>query len=493
MKKNKNIMILGTSSGAGKSITAAGLCRVFYKDGWKVTPFKAQNMALNSYVTKDGLEIGRSQGVQAVACKIEPEGYMNPLLLKPCGNNQIQIILNGKPVGNMSGYDFSKEKPKYKEHILKAYKKTEKFDICVLEGAGSPVEINIKENDLVNMGMAEMADAPVILVADIDRGGIFASVVGTMVLLEPHERERVKGIIINKFRGRKDMLLSGIEKLEEIIKVPVLGIVPYFDVDIEDEDRVTERLRKEKGKAINVAVINLNHLSNFTDIDPLKKQEDVGVSYTDNPYELDDADIIIIPGSKNTISDMEFIREKGIDKKIKELHQKGKIIIGICGGFQILGKELCDKEGVEGNPRTVKGVGLFNMTTVFSEGKTTTQYRGKLKNTEGILQGMDGCEIFGYEIHQGISFSETENSLTDDKFIKAIVKENIFGTYIHGIFENNCITERILNIVREKKGMSYKFLKESYEEYREKQFDKLEKIMRENIDIEKIYEIIFKK
>ena len=240
MKKNKNLMILGTSSGAGKSITAAGLCRIFYKDGYSVTPFKAQNMALNSFVTKEGLEIGRSQSVQAAACKIEPKGYMNPLLLKPCGNNQIQIILNGKPIGNMSGYDFSKEKPKFKKYILEAYKNTEKFDICVLEGAGSPVEINIKENDLVNMGMAEMADAPVILVADIDRGGVFASVVGTMVLLEPHERERVKGAIINKFRGRKDMLLSGIEKLEEIIKVPVLGVVPYFEVDIEDEDRVTE-------------------------------------------------------------------------------------------------------------------------------------------------------------------------------------------------------------------------------------------------------------
>ena len=295
-------------------------------------------MALNSFVTKDGLEIGRSQSVQAAACRIEPRGYMNPLLLKPCGNNQIQIILNGKPIGNMSGYDFSKEKPKFKKYILEAYKNTEKFDICVLEGAGSPVEINIKENDLVNMGMAEMADAPVILTADIDRGGVFASVVGTMVLLEPHERERVKGVIINKFRGRKDMLLSGIEKLEEIIKVPVLGVVPYFEVDIEDEDRVTEKLKKEKESIVNISVINLKHLSNFTDFDPLKKINGVSVSYADYPYEIENSDIIIIPGSKNTISDMEFLKEKGFDKKIKEFFQKGKIIIGICGGFQILGK-----------------------------------------------------------------------------------------------------------------------------------------------------------
>ena len=493
MRKNKNLMILGTSSGAGKSITAAGLCRIFYKDGYSVIPFKAQNMALNSFVTKEGLEIGRSQSVQAAACKIEPKGYMNPLLLKPCGNNQIQIILNGKPIGNMSGYDFSKEKPKFKKYILEAYKNTEKFDICVLEGAGSPVEINIKENDLVNMGMAEMADAPVILVADIDRGGVFASVVGTMVLLEPYERERVKGVIINKFRGRKDMLLSGIEKLEEIIKVPVLGVVPYFEIDIEDEDRVTEKLKKEKESIVNISVINLKHLSNFTDFDPLKKINGVSVSYADYPYEIENSDIIIIPGSKNTISDMEFLKEKGFDKKIKELSQRGKIIIGICGGFQILGKEIRDDKGAEGIPKTCEGLGLLNITTVFADEKTLTQYEGRLKNTSGILENLDGEEIYGYEIHQGVSFSETEISITEDKFLKAVVKDNVFGTYIHGIFENNSVTEKIINAVREKKGYSPEKLKETFEEYREKEFDKLEKIMRENLDIKKIYEIMFKK
>lgn len=492
MKKNKNIMILGTSSGAGKSITTAGLCRVFYKDGYSVTPFKAQNMALNSYVTKDGLEIGRSQGVQAVACNIEPQGYMNPLLLKPSGNNTIQIILNGKPFGNMSGYDFSKEKPKFKKYILEAYKNTEKFDICVLEGAGSPVEINIKENDLVNMGMAEMADAPVILVADIDRGGVFASIVGTMVLFEPYERERVKGVIINKFRGRKDMLMSGIEKLEEIIKVPVLGVVPYFNVDIEDEDRVTEKLKKEKNNIINISVINLRHLSNFTDMDPLKKIEDVSISYVDNAYELDNSDIIIIPGSKNTIDDVKLMKEKGIDKKIKELHKKGKIIIGICGGFQTLGKTLKDNDGIEGVVREVEGLGLLDMTTIFYKEKITAQYEGVLKNTSGILEGIDGTKIHGFEIHHGVSFSENEKPITDDKFLKAVVKDNVFGTYVHGIFENNSVTDKILNIVREKKGYSTKKLKETFEEYREKEFDKLEKIMRENIDIEKIYKIMEK-
>ncbi len=490
MKKHKNIMILGTSSGAGKSITAAGLCRIFYKDGHRVTPFKAQNMALNSFVTKEGLEIGRSQGVQAAACKIEPSGYMNPLLLKPCGNNMIQVILNGKPAGNMSGYEFFKEKPKYKKDIMKAYEKAREYEICVLEGAGSPVEINIKENDLVNMGMAEMADAPVILVADIDRGGVFASIVGTMVLLEPEERKRVKGIIINKFRGKKESLLSGIEKLEKMINVPVLGIVPYCDVDIEDEDRVTDKLRKKTGGIINIAVINLNHLSNFTDMDPLKKIDDVNIAYIDEAYELEDADIIIIPGSKNTIHDMELIKEKGIDKKILELHKKGKIIIGICAGFQILGKELKDMQGIEGKTEIINGLGLLDTETVFLDGKMTTQYEGYFKNTSGILKGLDGEKIHGFEIHHGVSFSDTETPLTDDSFIKAVVKDNIFGTYIHGIFENNAVTDRILNIVREKKGISEKYLKETFEEYREKEFDKLEKVMRENIDIDKIYEIL---
>ena len=490
MKKNKNIMILGTSSGAGKSMIATGLCRVFYKDGYSVTPFKAQNMALNSFVTKEGFEIGRSQGVQAAACDIEGKAYMNPLLLKPCGNNMIQVILNGKPFKNMSGYEFLHEKLNFKKDIQEAYKETENFDICVLEGAGSPVEINIKDNDIVNMGMAEMADAPVIVVADIDRGGVFASIVGTMVLLEPSERERVKGIIINKFRGKKESLLSGIEKLEKMINVPVLGVVPYSDVDIEDEDRVTDKLRQKTGGNINITVINLNHLSNFTDMDPLKKISDVNISYIDEAYQLENADIVIIPGSKNTMHDMAVMREKGIDKKILELYKKGKIIIGICGGFQILGRELRDGRNIEGNIEKILGLGIFDTETVFMEKKITCQYEGMLKDTCGILQGLDGEKIHGFEIHHGVSFTEKEMPITYDSELKALVKDNVFGTYVHGIFENNVITERILNIVREKKGISKENLKQTFDEYREIQFDKLEKIMRGNIDIKAIYKIM---
>lgn len=490
MKKNKNIMILGTSSGAGKSIITTGLCRVFHQDGYKVTPFKSQNMALNSFVTKDGCEIGRSQGVQALACGIEPNGYMNPILLKPCGNNTIQVILNGKSIGNMSGYDFFNEKIKLKKDIRSAYEKTKDFDICVLEGAGSPVEINIKENDIVNMGMAEMVDAPVILVADIDRGGVFASVVGTMYLLEPHEKKRVKGIIINKFRGKKDILFSGLKKLEEIINVPVIGVVPYEDIDIEDEDRVTYKMEKNEDGKINISVINLKHLSNFTDIDPLKKISDVNIRYVDNPNELKNSDIVIIPGSKNTIDDMKMIKEKNLDKKIDELKEKGKIIIGICGGFQILGEKIEDISGVEGKKDSINGLGYFKMNTVFSYEKIVTQYEGIFTNTSGILKGLDGIKFSGYEIHNGKSFSDEEISITKDKNLKSVVKGNIFGTYIHGIFENNIITDKILNIVREQKGLSKENNRESFEEYREKQFDKLADIIRKNVDMKKIYEIV---
>lgn len=300
----------------------------------------------------------------------------------------------------------------------------------------------------------------------------------------------MKGIIINKFRGKKESLESGIKKLEELTGVPVLGIVPYGNIDIEDEDRVTDKLRKLTDGTINIAVINLNHLSNFTDMDPLKRIKDVNIDYIDEPYELDKADIIIIPGSKNTIHDMEIMREKKMDIKIKELYERGKIIIGICAGFQILGKTLKDMQGIEGNIQISQGLGILDIDTVFLDGKMTTQYKGELKNTSGILEGLDGEKIEGFEIHHGASFTKTETKLTDDTFVKAVVKENVFGTYIHGIFENNRITEKILNIVREKKGISELKLKETFEEYREKEFDKLEKLLRENLDIEKIYEII---
>ncbi|MGL6115710.1 MAG: cobyric acid synthase [Cetobacterium sp.] len=492
MKKHKNIMVVGTSSGAGKSITVTGLCRAFLKDGYSVAPFKSQNMALNSYITKSGHEMGRAQAVQALACEIDCEYYMNPILLKPTGDRRIQVILNGKSIGNMNGFEYGKTKGTLRKDILEAYGKIkDNYDICVLEGAGSPVEINIKDDDIVNMGMAEMVDAPVILVADIDRGGVFASIVGTLQLMEPEERARVKGVIINKFRGSVDILKPGLEKLEEIIKIPVLGVMPYFDLDIEDEDGLTERFNKKslKNKNIRVSVIKLKHISNFTDLDALGAIEDVEINYVTSFHELGNEDLIVIPGSKNTIDDLKIIKENGIAQEIIKSSRKGTPIVGICGGFQILGQKVLDPHGIEGDIEELPGLGLLDVETIMEKEKMTTQYSGKIENSQGILEGLDGAPIKGYEIHQGVTISH-EAAVTGDKRIVAVVKENIFGTYIHGIFDNKEITDEILNKIRRKKGLEEKFSQMTFEEYRMGELDKLEKIFRENVDMERVYEIL---
>lgn len=492
MRNHKNIMIVGTSSGAGKSITVTGLCRAFLKDGYRVAPFKSQNMALNSYITKSGHEMGRAQAVQAMACEIECEYYMNPILLKPTGDRRIQVILNGKSIGNMNGFEYGKNKGNLKKDILEAYSKIEKnYDICVLEGAGSPVEINIKDDDIVNMGMAEMVDAPVILVADIDRGGVFASIVGTLQLMEPEERARVKGVIINKFRGSVDILKPGLDKLEEIIKTPVLGVMPYFDLDIEDEDGLTDRFKKikEKNKNIKVSVIKLKHISNFTDLDALGAVDDVEINYVTSFNEIGDEDLIVIPGSKNTIDDLKIIKENGMGQEIIKASRKGTPIVGICGGFQILGEKVLDPYGIEGDIKELPGLGLLDTITIMEKEKRTIQYSGKLKNCKGLVEGLDGVEIKGYEIHQGVTESEKE-TLTEDKEIVAMVKENIFGTYIHGIFDNKEFTDGILNKIRKKKGLSEKYSEMTFHEYRMGELDKLEKLIRENINMEEVYKIL---
>lgn len=489
--KHKNIMIVGTSSGAGKSITVTGLCRVFYKDGYRVSPFKSQNMALNSYISKTGGEMGRAQVVQAMASGIEPEAYMNPILLKPTTARKIQVIVNGKSIGNMSGKEYGTFKTSLKKDIMRSYDYIrENYDISVIEGAGSPVEINIKEEDIANMGMAEMADAPVILVADIDRGGVFASVYGTIMLMTPEERARVKGVIINKFRGDVGILRSGLKKLEELTGVPVIGVMPYSDIDIEDEDSLTDRFKNSKdNKGIKISVIKLKHISNFTDIDPLSIQEDVSINYVTSPSEIGEEDMIIIPGSKNTIDDLKDIKDRGIATEIIKASRNGKIIVGICGGFQILGERVKDPYGIESDIKEIPGLGILDTETVMEKEKNTVQYSGKFINTKGVLEGLDEVEIKGYEIHQGVT-SGTESSVTDDNHIVAVVKDNIFGTYLHGIFDNEKVTRTILNKIREKKGMEQLGEGITFDEYREREFDKLEKIVRENIDIKKIYEIL---
>lgn len=490
--KHRNIMIVGTSSGAGKSITVAGLCRALTKDGLKVSPFKSQNMALNSFVTKSGLEMGRAQVVQAAACKIDPEAYMNPILLKPTTDRKIQVIVNGKSIGNMSGIEYGKFKTSLKPEIMKSYNYIkENYDISVIEGAGSPVEINIKGEDIANMKMAEMADAPVILVADIDRGGVFASIYGTIMLMPPEERARVKGVIINKFRGDVNILKPGLKEIEDLTGVPVIGVMPYSNIDIEDEDSVTERFKKLQGKkGINISVIKLRHISNFTDIDALRIVEDVNIKYITSADEMGEEDIIVIPGTKNTIDDLKEIKDNGIATEIIKASKNGKVVIGICGGFQMMGEKIKDPYGIESEIKEIPGLGLLELETIMEKEKNTLQYEGELKNCFGILEGLDGEKIKGYEIHQGVTLGE-ERKVTEDERVVAVAKgDNIFATYLHGIFDNEKVTRTILNKVREKKGIETQIEGITFDEYRERELDKLEKIFRENIDMEKIYKIL---
>lgn len=485
-------MVVGTSSGAGKSITVTALCRVLTKDGYKVSPFKSQNMALNSFVTKSGLEMGRAQVVQAYACMIEPEAYMNPILLKPTTDRKIQIIVNGKSIGNMSGIEYGKFKTSLKPEIMKSYDYIrENYDISILEGAGSPVEINIKGEDIANMKMAEMADSPVILVADIDRGGVFASIYGTIMLMSEKERARVKGVIINKFRGDIKILKSGLEEIEKLTGVPVIGVMPYTNVDIEDEDSVTERFKRfQKKKGINISVIKLKHISNFTDIDALRMVEDINIKYINSVDEMGEEDIIIIPGTKNTIDDLKELKDNGIATEIIKASKNGKVIIGICGGFQMLGEKIKDPYGIESEIKEIPGLGLLELETVMEKEKNTTQYEGKLSNCTGLLEGLEGEEIKGYEIHQGVTFGNESKVNDEDRIVTVVKGENIFATYLHGIFENEKITRNILNKVRAKKGIELQMKGITFDEYREQQLDKLEKIFRENVDIDKIYEIL---
>ena len=505
MKKHKNIMIFGTGSNVGKSIIATGLCRIFYQDGYRVAPFKSQNMALNSFITKSGKEMGRAQVVQAEAAKIEPEVFMNPILLKPTTDKKSQVIVNGKVYKNMDAREYFAFKHNLKKEITRAYNYIrENYDICVLEGAGSPAEINLKEDDIVNTGMAEMADTPVILVADIDRGGVFAAIYGTIMLLEESERVRIKGVIINKFRGDKSLLSNGIEMIEKLTNVPVLGVVPYVKLGIEEEDSLgIDKYNEKKDAKIKISVIKLKHISNFTDIDALSHYSDVSLKYVKSANELGNEDVIIIPGSKNTIEDMKDLVEKDMARKIIRLAKSGTVIFGICGGFQILGQKITDLNNLESNLREISGLGLLPIETVIETEKITAQYENTLKNLSGILSGMENVKINGYEIHQGYSYLENgdksknlkeiqKNCIFGEKKLKGMMRENVIGTYIHGIFDNFEFTNSFLNKIRENKGLEYVDKKFSYSEYKDREYDKLAKVLRENIDIEKIYEIIEK-
>ena len=501
----KKIMLQGTASNVGKSIITTGLCRIFKQDGYNVIPFKSQNMALNSFITKEGLEMGRAQVSHAEACGIDPIADMNPILLKPNGNNKSQVIVRGKVVGDMSSKEYHEYKLQLTEVLGDIFEEfEEKYDVVVMEGAGSCAEINLMERDISNMGMAEIANAPVIIIGDIDRGGVFASLAGTMLLLPDEYKKRVKGVIINKFRGRKELLDSGIKMLEDIIKVPVLGVLPYTDIKIEEEDSVTTRFKQKINKGdIHIEVVRTPHMSNFTDFNIFETQEDVSLRYVDFGESFGDPDIVIIPGTKSTIDDLMFLRKNGLENQIKELHRRGKLIIGICGGYQMLGKVLKDPYHVENDLEEVEGIGLLDVETTFELEKTTTQVKAILdENFHGYLENLSGKEVSGYEIHMGITKrNENSNNFVTVKQkleqkvnyqVGSVNKEcNVFGTYLHGIFDDIDFTRTILNNIRKMKNLEpIESNVKSFKEFKNQQYDKLADYLREHLDMEKIYEIM---
>lgn len=492
--KKANLMIVGTSSGAGKSLFVTALCRIFYKDKYKVSPFKSQNMALNSYITKDGKEMGRAQVVQAEASGLEPDVNMNPILLKPSTMNKIQIIVCGKSIGNMSGVEYNQYKKNLIPILKETYSKIEnENDIVIIEGAGSPAEINIKEEDISNFAMARIVDAPVILVADIDRGGVFASIYGTIMLLKEEDRKRIKGIVINKFRGNKEVLKLGFEIIENLTGVKTLGVIPYTNIDIEDEDSLSEKYKSFKlnknSNKIKISVIKLKHISNATDIDALSIYNDVEIQFVAERSQIGNEDLIIIPGSKNTIDDLKWLKESGIAEEIIKKARTETIIFGICGGFQILGNKVKDPYHIEGDIEELNGLGLLDLETIMKNEKTLVQYKGKLVVDNGILKTLNNFEIKGYEIHQGITKGNEKNLTTDERTI-FVNRDNIIATYLHGIFDNKDFTDTLLNKIRRRKGLEQVNNNISYEEYKLKEFDKLEKLVRENVDIDEIYKII---
>ncbi|MBQ8090672.1 MAG: cobyric acid synthase, partial [Pyramidobacter sp.] len=400
----KSIMIQGTMSGAGKSLLCTGLCRIFHQEGLRVAPFKSQNMALQSFITDEGLEIGRAQAVQAEAAGIEPSYAMNPILLKPTSDKGSQVIVNGEVYGDYSATEYYRMKHKLWPAVREAFASlSQQYDLIVVEGAGSPAEINLKADDFVNMGLAKRLDIPVLLAGDIDRGGVFAQLYGTLALLDADERPLVRGTIVNKFRGDLKILQPGLKMLEDLTGVPVAGVVPYTKLDIDDEDSLSDRLTRKGAPAqLDVAVIRLPRLSNFSDFTALAAVEGVGVRYVEKPSELGSPDLLIIPGTKNTIGDMKWLRENGLEAAVKKLASRGTVIVGICGGYQILGREIVDEEGVEGGG-TIAGMGLLPVVTRFVPEKRRTRTAARALETEGVLGDLAGASLEGYEIHSGVS------------------------------------------------------------------------------------------
>lgn len=489
------IMFAGTGSDVGKSIVAAAFCRIFRQDGYNPAPFKAQNMALNSYVTPDGLEIGRAQAVQAEAAGIPCHTDMNPLLLKPCSDHTSQVVLHGKPIGNKDAYDYWKAShvqrgfpsltgPDFRHEVHAAFDRlASRYNPIVMEGAGSIAEINLRDRDLVNMSMAQHAKADVILVGDIDRGGVFASVYGSIMLQSPEDRSLIKGIIINKFRGDMRLFDEGRRMLEDLCGIPVLGVIPYYkDIYIDEEDSVSlEKKQRQlaEGK-VNIAVVLLRHISNFTDFDTLERDPRVNLFYTNNTSDLQEADIIILPGTKSTLDDLLELRRNGCAQAILRAHRNGKQVVGICGGYQMLGQTVNDPDGIEGSISSLPGLGLLPIHTTMTAEKTTRQ----------VTFPFNGQTCQGYEIHQGVSDT-----------VQAILQtDHCIGTYIHGFLDNAPVIEHLLKASPRPLQIEGELARAPFSPpfggagggstFKDQQYDKLAAHVRQHVDMDKLYQII---
>ena len=481
----KCIMIQGTMSNAGKSLLCAGLCRIFKQDGHRVAPFKSQNMALNSFITADGGEMGRAQVVQAEAAGIAPDVRMNPILLKPTTDVGSQVIVNGVVQGNMKAMEYYRRKHEYIPAVMEAYESlASEYDIIVIEGAGSPAEINLKQEDIVNMGLAKLVDAPVLLVGDIDRGGVFAQLYGTIALLEEEERRRVKGTIVNKFRGDRAILEPGLKQLEQLCGVPVAGVIPYTHVDIDDEDSLSERFNSSnERKLIDIAVIRLPRISNFTDFSPFERYENVSLRYVDKVADLHKPDMILLPGTKSTISDLMWLRQCGLEAAVQKAAAAGTLVFGICGGFQMLGKRISDPDGVEAAGITeIAGLGLLDMDTVFLGEKVQTQTTGTFAGLSGMLSCLNDMTYEGYEIHMGRSQVELP---------PVMEQGSVYGSYVHGIFDVPGIADTILQAICKEKEIDFAALGTfDMRAYKERQYDILADAVRSGLDTDLVYRVL---
>ncbi len=515
------LMLQGTASDVGKSVITTALCRIFKQDGFRPAPFKSQNMALNSYVTEDGKEIGRAQGAQAEACGIEATTDMNPILIKPVRDMHSQIVVHGVPFAQMSASDYRQHfLPEAKQTVMEALDRLRStYDVVLMEGAGSPAEINLKDRDIVNMNLAGWADAPVILISDIDRGGVFASIVGTLELLEPHEVQRVKGFIINKFRGDLSLLQPGLDWLEERTGIPVLGVLPYIrDIQIEAEDSVVlDSLRHGKSgqQELDLAVIRYPRISNFTDFDALSREPDVNIRYVTSLEELGSPDAILLPGTKDTIGDLEFLRESGLEQAIaRHIEREHVQLVGICGGYQMLGQHLQDPFAVEANQvQEARGMGMLPLSTTFLQNKQTVRASGwvQVEHPIRLHVEMDGAHsagqsasplpIEGYEIHMGVTECHEPERVSPLFEIRhpggqsfdegwGTQDGKVWGTYLHGLFESDQFRRSWLNGLRDSKGLAPLLETYSARERKEMEFDRVAESLRSALDLERIYKIM---